>query len=72
MNDYYVPFNEAAECSGYLTQCPRCNNPSNACDQLFGRFDIERMQRALSEDSIAMPSGLTREEMREFILRSAE
>lgn len=72
MNEYYVAFNEAAECSPFLTQCPRCNNPSNACDQLFVGFDIERMRRALSEDSIAMPSGLTLEEMREFILRGAE
>lgn len=32
----YMAFNPHAQCSPTLTQCPRCNNPHNACDQLFG------------------------------------
>ena len=26
-------FNQAAECSPTLTQCPRCNNPHHPCDR---------------------------------------
>lgn len=28
-----VAFNPAAKCSPTATQCPRCNNPHNACDK---------------------------------------
>lgn len=28
----YKRFNPDAPCSPFLTQCPRCNNPHNACD----------------------------------------
>lgn len=30
--DNYVPFNADAKCNPFVTQCPRCNNPHNACD----------------------------------------
>ena len=29
-----VAFNPAAKCSPTATQCPRCNNPHNACDKV--------------------------------------
>lgn len=35
-------------------------------------INIERMQQALSEDSITIPARLTFEEMREFIISNAE
>lgn len=33
----YVGMNYKAECSPYLTMCPRCNNPHNGCDQVAQR-----------------------------------
>lgn len=36
-----------------------------------GEFDMARMVAALAEPSIMVPAGLTREEMRDFILRAA-
>jgi hypothetical protein len=38
----------------------------------WGNKTIEDIQKILDEPSIQLPSGLTREEMREFILRSVE
>jgi hypothetical protein len=49
MNEYHVPFNEAAECSPYLTQCPRCNNPSNACDKLRKELTEAQMEALLDK-----------------------
>jgi hypothetical protein len=36
------------------------------------RYDIARMQKALDSGSVAIPSGLTREEIRDFILSHAD
>lgn len=30
---FYVAFDNTQQCSPFLTQCPRCNNPSNQCDR---------------------------------------
>lgn len=54
--------------------------PLQAIKQVFGfskndpddltKIDRERMGKALSEEPIAMPSGLTREQKKDFILSS--
>lgn len=36
-NSFHVAFDHTKECSPYLTQCPRCNNPSNACDKTISQ-----------------------------------
>lgn len=54
--------------------------PLQAIKQVFGlnknapndltRIDRDRMEKALSEEPIAIPAGLTREQKRDFILSS--
>lgn len=36
------------------------------------KFDIERMKKALAQESIQMPIGLSREEKRQFMLDKAK
>jgi hypothetical protein len=37
-----------------------------------GNFDKNRMKKALSTETFELPDGLTREEMRQFILKQAQ
>jgi hypothetical protein len=73
-NEFYVPFNPTAKCSPTLTQCPRCNNPHNACDRGDGiavsassatpSFDLD-------QGVDARPEGMTEvEHWRQFAARA--
>ena len=37
-----------------------------------GNFDKNRMKKALSTETVELPDGLTREEMRQFILKQVQ
>lgn len=48
------------------------NNCEQQCDCVFSKEEIERLVDLTKEQSYLMPSGLTREEKRMFILDSAQ
>ena len=54
-----------------MPQEKRARNASSNEESAPVRVDIERMEKALASPSIAMPSGLTREQKRQFILSHA-
>ena len=47
------------------------NNCEQHCDCVFSKEEIERLVDLSKQPSYCMPSGLTREEKRMFILNSA-
>lgn len=53
-------------------ECASKKEAKEAAKEVPIQFDMKRMQEALSGETIMMPSGLNREEKRQFMLKKAK
>jgi hypothetical protein len=53
-------------------ECASKKEAKDAIKEAPIHFDMKRMQEALAGETIMMPSGLTREEKRQFMLKQAK